>query len=278
MGGLKKHMKVTWITFLIGSLALAGFPLTSGFFSKDEILWYTVMGNTNLSWMLWIIGAITAALTAFYTFRLVGLTFLGKERFDPEKVHPHESPLSMTAPLMVLAALALLGGLLGLPEHVVHISNFMHHWLEPVTVAVAKPEGAMGYDMEILFIAISSVIAVVGILIGTAVYRRGPEGGAKLAKLLAPLHAGSYGKWFVDEIYEVFVLLPLAVLSKLAGWFDLAFVDGLVNGVGRAGRQIGVQWRRVQDGQIQTYAVWMAVGVLVLAAFVLVPGFFGLGS
>jgi NADH:ubiquinone oxidoreductase subunit 5 (subunit L)/multisubunit Na+/H+ antiporter MnhA subunit len=74
------------------------------------------------------------------------------------------------------------------------------------------------------------------------------------------------------------VLLPLAVLSKLAGWFDLAFVDGLVNGVGRAGRQIGVQWRRVQDGQIQTYAVWMAVGVLVLAAFVLVPGFFGLGS
>ena len=127
--------------------------------------------------------------------------------------------------------------------------------------------------MEPVFIGISSVIAIVGILIGIAVYKNGPAGGEKMAKLLKPAYVGSYGKWFVDELYEVFVLLPLAILSKLAGWFDLAFVDGLVNGTGRACRGIGERWRKIQDGQIQTYAIWMALGLLVIVLLVVAPSF-----
>ncbi|PIE23163.1 MAG: NADH-quinone oxidoreductase subunit L [Planctomycetota bacterium] len=276
MGGLRKHMKLTWISFLIGSLALAGLPLSSGFFSRSEILWGTVQGRSELSWTLWVIGAITTALTAFYSFRLLAITFLGRERFEEDKLQPQESPKLMTLPLLILAALAILGGLLGLPEQLVQISNFMQHWMEPLSTQVAKPAGAMSNGMEGSFLAISSLIAVLGILIGLALYRNGPAAGERMAKLLRPAYVGSYGKCFIDEIYEVFILLPLAILSKLVACFELGVGNALVNGCGRACAAFRRPWRQNQEGSIQSYAIWMAFGLL-LFLFLIVPSLLGSG-
>ncbi len=271
MGGLRRHMPITWITFLVGGLCLAGFPLTSGFFSKDEILWETVSSGGSAAYALWGLGALTALLTAFYTFRLVSLTFLGKERFDPGEVHPHESPWTMTLPLVILALLGLGGGLMGLPAVFVEDGNWIHHLLSPV-LAEGRPfasEGGHGLDhaQEGLFMVYSSIIAVVGILAGLILYRNGPERMAGLAKTFRPVHVLLAGKWFVDEIYQVCILTPLAALSRFAGWFDLGIVDGLVNGLGRLFQGAGFLVRRVQDGHIQSYAMWMAGTTTVVLAW-----------
>ncbi|MEZ5988498.1 MAG: NADH-quinone oxidoreductase subunit L [Planctomycetota bacterium] len=276
MGGLRRHMPWTHLTFLVGSLCLAGFPLTSGFFSKDEILWKTVEAGSPAAWALWTLGAATAALTAFYTFRLYSLIFLGGERFDAAHVHPHESPRLMTVPLALLAALSLVGGLMGLPAWLVHEGGWMHHWLEPVVMQV-QPLHAAGYEpvdhhAELWFALASGAIAVVGILLGVAAYRRGPalDGRLERSRLTGPAYQLFFGKWFVDEIYELFILAPLALLSRLCAWFDLAVVDGLVNRVGQGFRELGRVNRRVQDGRLQSYALWMAGGTAVLLAWLVI--------
>jgi len=280
MGGLRKFMPVTWITFLIGSLCLAGFPLTSGFFSTDEILWETARAGTQPALLLWGVGAITALLTAFYSFRLVSLTFLGEPRFVPAEVHPHESPKSMTVPLVILAGLALVGGALGLPQHLLeplgHIPNWIHHYLEPVITSAHPlvPTDGDGHTMstsaEGLFMFYSSIIAVVGILGGYMLFQRGPDRAGVLVAKMRPLHTLVAGKWFVDEIYELFVLAPLAILARAAAWFDLHIVDGLVNGVGSMSRCCAHKTARLHDGHLQTYALWMAAGTAIILGIVVV--------
>jgi NADH-quinone oxidoreductase subunit L len=270
MGGLRKHMKITYVTFLIGGLCLAGFPFTSGFFSKDEILWETVKGGGQIHFLLWGIGALTALMTAFYTFRLVGLTFFGKERFDPEKVHPHESPKFMTIPLMVLATLALLGGLMGLPELIVKDGNWIHHFLSSsVTPLKEGIEGShgLGHESELLFLLLSSLIAIVGIAAGFVLYSKGPSFGQKVARIARPIYVLLAGKWFIDQVYQALVLTPLFLLSKLAALFDLLVVDGLVNMVGGLAFSLGRIVRRLQDGHLQTYALWMAGSTTALIAW-----------
>jgi NADH-quinone oxidoreductase subunit L len=141
MGGLRRHMPQTFLTFMAGAGALSGLPLLSGYFSKDEIL-ATTFASGGVFLVLWGVGLVTAALTAYYTWRMVALTFFGPERFDHHHVHPHESPAVMTVPLMVLAVLSVVGGLIGLPivlQELFHVPNFMHQWLEPVIAAVARP-------------------------------------------------------------------------------------------------------------------------------------------
>jgi len=278
MGGLSKHMKVTFLTFLVGSLALAGFPLTAGFFSKDEILFETVESGVSLAGiplghLLWGVGAITAFLTAFYTFRLFALVFCGKERFDHHEVHPHESPLVMTVPLMILAVGAALAGFLGLPHALGHswIGEFLAPIQHEVTWHGAPHGGEPGpgaTQTEVLFMAISSVIAVVGIALGFFFYRAGPERGEAIRQRLAGGHAILFGKYFVDEIYEALILAPLGFLSRISARFDLGVIDGIVNGVGRACAGLGRSVNRSQDGHLQTYGMWLAGGAVVMVGMV----------
>ena len=158
---------------------------------------------------------------------------------------------------------------MGLPEGVLHVPNWMHHSLEPV-LAVAHPfrvgEG-LGHSAELIFMIISSLIAIVGIAAGVYLYRNGPDRAAVLAKPFRPVYVLLAGKWFVDEIYEIFILLPLALISKLSAWFDLGFVDGIVNGAGRTARGAGRLQSKLQSGHIQTYALWMAGGLLLILSF-----------
>jgi NADH-quinone oxidoreductase subunit L len=236
-----------------------------------------VRGGTWLAKALWAAGALTALLTAFYTFRLVALTFFGEPRFDPREVHPHESPPVMTAPLAILAVLALVGGMLGLPEVVAPDVNFLHHWLAPV-VAKAAPLAALGgppgeghglgHSAELTFMIYSAIIAVVGIVAGFLLYRRGPQRMTRLAEALRPVHVLLYGKWFVDEVYELLVLAPLAMLARAAAWFDRRVVDGAVDGVATVAQRVGRGVRQMHDGHLQTYALWMAGGTAVLVAIV----------
>ena len=274
MGGLRKFMPVTFITFLIGSLALAGFPFTSGFFSKDEILWKTVEGNTGMAWTLWIVAVVTALLTAIYTFRLFTLVFLGKSRFDEEKVQPHESSWIMTGPLVVLALLALVGGLLGIPAWMASDANWIHHQVGAVTAHV-EPLGGHGitpvdHNNEIWFALFSGLLAVFGIFVGWALYKNGPAREERMAEKRNPIWVLFFGKWFVDEIYDFLILKPMALLSKGLAWFDVHLVDGLVNAVGKGCQELGGLVRRLQDGRMQTYALWMAGGAAVVLAYLIV--------
>jgi NADH-quinone oxidoreductase subunit L len=277
MGGLGRHMKITGATFLLGSLALAGFPLTSGFFSKDEILFETVtsgitLGGVPLGSVLWGVGAVTALLTAFYTFRLYALVFCGKERFDHHEVHPHESPLVMTLPLMILAVGALFAGFLGIPHAFGH--SWIGEFLQPIRHQVHWPgeahagEAAHATQTEILFMAISSGIAVLGIALGFLCYRRGPERGEAIAQRLPAPYALLQGKYFIDEIYHAVVLEPLRLLSRLSARFDLGVIDALVDGVGRACAGLGRSVNRGQDGHLQTYGLWLTGGAVVMVGMV----------
>ena len=268
MGGLKKYMPITYLTFLAGAFSLAGMPPFSGFFSKDEILWQTVRFGDPFHVALYALGALTAVFTAFYTFRMVSLTFLGKERFDPEQVHPHESPPTMTIPLVVLAILATVGGFLGLPHVFGHL-NLIGPFVERSTAALEE-SGGLGHGAEWIFLLVGVGCALLGILPGWALYKAGPGWGERMARRLRPLHLLSYGKFFVDEIYAFLVVAPLRLFSLACALFDLAVVDGLVNGTARRCDEAGGAVNKVQDGKVSTYAAWFAAGALVLGIIVLV--------
>jgi NADH-quinone oxidoreductase subunit L len=272
MGALRRAMPVTAVTFLLGSLALAGFPLTSGFFSKDEILWETVSGAPSFPRLLWAIGAATSLLTAFYTARLFALAFLGTPRFDAAHVHPHESPPVMTLPLVVLAVGAVFAGWLGIPHVFAHDANWIGRFLAPsLAAARSLHAGGEGHAPagEGFFMAVSSVIAITGLAAGALLYARGPERGEALLARTGPVYGLLAGKYWVDEIYEVLVLRPLGALASLAARFDLQVVDGLVNLTGRAFAGIGRTVNRLQDGHLQTYGIWIAGGAVGLVAIVL---------
>ena len=272
MGGLAKKMPVTCLTFLVGALCLAGFPFTSGFFSKDEILWETVKSGSMASWTLWGIAAMTAGLTAFYSFRLFTLTFFGSARYDSRHVHPHESPKLMTLPLVVLAVLAAGGGILGLSPVLTGEAGWMHRNLEGV-VASAQPflsaeAVELDHHLEFRFLIISSLIAVFGVACGFLLYRKGPALAGRLARPLTPLHICLAGKFFIDELYEVLILTPLAMLSRLAGHFDVKVVDGVVNRTAGGMRELATVLKQIQNGRLQSYALWLAGGSAAILAFV----------
>jgi NADH-quinone oxidoreductase subunit L len=271
MGGLREKLPITYRTFLIGAAALAGFPLLSGFFSKDEILWFTWQRSP----LLWLVGILTALLTAIYSFRIVFLPFwgeyrggeVGKKRSKAKHgaeqggVHVHESPRVMTTPLMILAVLALLGGLLGLPR-----LSLIEGWLEPVFHAAAKPHGAL----EFVFLLISAAVALAGIYLAYRAYVADPEWPARLRERFALLHQLVSHKYYVDEIYTAVIVNPL---RDLAGWFanvgDGRIIEGLVNGLAAAIGLSGEQVRRTQTGLVGTYAFSLLVGAVALLGYFL---------
>lgn len=284
MGGLKKAMPITFITFLVSTIAIAGIPGFSGFFSKDEILWQAFSnpyhGTTNA--VLWGIGAIAACFTAFYMFRLVFMTFYGECRINAKvKNHLHESPLVITIPLMVLGFLAVVGGYIGLPKVIGDllggIPNYFEHWLEPVfeqanhySATYAHQGGHHSHALEWGLMGLSVVIAVVGITIAFTLYIKNTELPKKFTAAFPGLHRAVYNKWYVDELYDYVFVNPCKAFGRFL-WkgFDVLVIDGIVNGVANVVMAFSGIFRYLQSGLIYNYAFSMAFGVVVILGYYL---------
>jgi NADH-quinone oxidoreductase subunit L len=266
MGGLRRYMPVTAMTFVVAWLAIAGiFPL-AGFWSKDEILAAAWVRN---DYALWLVGAVTALLTAVYMTRQVRLVFYGNERWkQPGKATPHESPATMTVPLVILAGLTVVGGALNLPRH---SWELLTRWLEPVFAGV--PEVTQTFTVGFLLSTVAVIIAVAGILVATSLYRRGLTGPDPLPAKLGPLAALSERAWGVDAVYAKLVDGPGRQTAEvLAGGFDQGVVDGAVNGVAAAVAFFGRSLRRVQTGFVRNYALALFTGGTAVLFFILVRG------
>ncbi|MFZ5434038.1 MAG: proton-conducting transporter membrane subunit, partial [Calditrichota bacterium] len=268
MGGLKDKMPVTYRTFLIGTLAIAGVPGLAGFFSKDEILWKTFEGG---HYVLWIIGVVAAFCTAFYMFRLLYLTFFGKFRGSKAaEHHVHESPKTMTWPLMILAGLSVIGGYVGLP-HALGGHNWFGQWLDPVIHTTHEThEMAAHADLSTEYgvMLLSVFVALAGIYLAFLWYMK----KSNLVKTLGEtgMHSLLENKYWVDQIYDTAISKPLVRGSELlAQYFDVGTIDGLVNGIASFFSAVGGVVRRVQTGVVQNYALFMGLGLLaILTTFV----------
>ncbi len=288
MGALRKHMKYTWATFFVASLAIAGVPPLAGFFSKDEILWLTfnahIGGPEWLPMALWGTAFLAAGMTAFYVFRAVFLTFHGEDRVSDEaKHHLHESPPTMTIPLVVLAAGAVLVGFLGVPQ-ILGGSNLFHEFLAPVfgggqgaghgaehalgaianSSIAASGETTAGHTTEIVLMVLSVLVGIVGILVAVVLYLRKPGIPGMITQKLGAFYTLVYNKYFIDEIYERTLVRPGYWISdKLFFKFvDTGIIEGIVNGLGITARLVGATVRLAQSGVVRTYAFFFLIGFL----------------
>jgi NADH-quinone oxidoreductase subunit L len=322
MGGLKKKMPIKYVTFLIGTLAISGVPLTSGFLSKDGLLAGTwAFGNLTGHYLIPIIGFVVAGMTAFYMFRLVLMTFHGEPRNQHKYDHAHESPKLMTIPLIILASLSIF--IFYTPNPTAPKDGWFYNWIE--TPATVVPEDARfefmkseshatsnhevhgnGSESSVVThsemyehemhnvhypaMILSIILAGLGILLAFLMYEWKKIDPDKLAEKLKPLHKLSYNKWYVDEIYSMLFIERLLDLSrfiswfdativdgivnysatftrgvaKLSGWFDTYVVDGLVNFTAFVSGFIGLSFRKIQTGKVQTYLVYVVFSVLII--------------
>jgi NADH-quinone oxidoreductase subunit L len=258
MGGLKDKLPVTYWTFVVGSLALAGFPLTSGFFSKDDLL-ISAWSAGPLGQCLTILGLVTALMTAFYSFRLVFVTFWGPSHVDPHHAgHIHESPKTMTLPLIILAMLSIVTGYLGIPE-------FLGPMFEAHAGGAAHEEG-----VGISIMVVATAMGLIGIAGAYYVYVLNPTLPDRFARQWQLLYRASLNKWYVDEAYDRTIVRPtLYAATELWKRVDVNVVDGAVNGVARAIAWGGWLLRLMQSGQAQHYALGMALGAVVLVTMFL---------
>jgi NADH-quinone oxidoreductase subunit L len=278
MGGLKKHLPITFTTMFIATLAIAGIPGLSGFFSKDEILW-KAFSSPHGSVLLWAIGALAAGITAFYMFRLVFLTFFGASRMEPQvEKHVHESPFSMTVPLMLLAVLSLVGGWIGMPALIgdlFHLPNHFEAWLAPVfghgAEGAAHGGGHAPVALEWGLMAASVGVALCGIALAYVLYRVRTDQPKKIAESVPGLYDWVSHKYYVDEIYDLLIVRRI-VNGSIWLWqaFDAAFIDGIVNGVAATVRGAGDRLRRVQTGMVGSYAFSLLLGAIVIVGYFLV--------
>ena len=263
MGSLKDRIKVTYAVFVIGSLALAGIVPFAGFFSKDEILW-SVYNAGTLGKALWLAGIAGAIMTAFYSFRLIFLTFFGTSRMDHEvEHHVHESPKVMTIPLMILAFFSVTIGFLGMP--LVQHGNRFAEFLAPV-FPPAVHEGEGGHGLEIMLMVFSVLVAAAGIVFAWVMYVKDTSIPGRLAEKYRGVYTLLLNKYKVDELYNyLFVDGLVHKLAKvLHGIGDVKIVDGAVNGVARLIGRTSDQGRRLQTGFVQEYAFSMGLGLVVL--------------
>ncbi len=321
MGGLRKYMPITWLTMCAGWLAICGIPIWAGFFSKDEILWKTWSGHIpgvspGFNKALWFVGAVTALLTAVYMTRLMVMTFWGTERFrDQHREHhhehdhghepqPHESPLSMTIPLVVLALLSTFGGLVGVPYALSsltggHPENYFERTLEPIVSEVpgtaaseieASPElhwqspppqpvdgrpavgpartasesRAIPSQEEITQERLFTLISVLIALTGISI------GWFMFRNQpLRQMPRLLENKYYVDEIYDASIIQPILVVSREGLWkiFDLGVIDGLVHGLGRTVVNFGKQVRYMQIGFVRVYAAIILAGAIIIVGY-----------
>ena len=276
MGGLRKKMPITWATFGISCLAISGLPFFSGFFSKDEILWWT-FASTRGNKVIWVIVVVAAFMTAFYMFRCLYMTFYGEQKTNPKaKDHVHESPWVITLPLVVLAGLATVGGLIGIPHaiDIAHVGNKLNAFLAPVfhhSQELYKIEAHGSASTEIILMVFSVAIALAGIGFATVMYMKDPSLPGKFTAKFPTLHRVVFNKWYVDEIYDTLFVNSTKKLGIFC-WkgFDVKVVDGIVNGIAKLVGALSSVLRYTQSGLFTNYALTMVLGtVVMLAIFIL---------
>ena len=295
MGGLKKDLPITFWTFVIASLAIAGFPGLAGFFSKDEILFETFAEGHTL---LWVVAALTSLLTATYMFRLVYLTFAGTRRHDApaaEELHHHDSashqhapaashqhhpgshlhdaPPAMALALILLAAGSIAAGYIGIP-HALGGHNTLGAWLEPAFGVLEAAGGERVADeagLEMTLMAVSSLIAILGIAVATAIWLRKRQVADTMARTFAPIYRLLLNKYYVDELYDAAIVQPIKIVSQQGLWrgFDVRIIDGAVNGTGALVSGGSAVLRRWQTGSVRAYAGSLFVGVIVVLGYYL---------
>jgi NADH-quinone oxidoreductase subunit L len=294
MGGLRKRIPITFWTMSAGVFAISGFPGFSGFFSKDEILYRTFASPNPLGKLLWAVGVLTAAMTAFYMFRLWFKTFFGAERFDEhdlghahtgEDEHDegqaanahgvHESPWIMLAPLVILAVLAVAGGWVGIPA-ALGGSNHFEHFLDPVFSAYGHPDHALnvdqvGFGTERILAVVSTLAAFAGIGLAWLLYYKKPGSATALARKAKPIYSLVEHKYWVDEIYHAVFVTGLLVATRTALGFivDRVIVGGVASVLTGATSTASNGVRRMQSGNIRSYAGWLALGAAAVIAVVL---------
>jgi NADH-quinone oxidoreductase subunit L len=257
MGGLAKRIPITFWTFAIATAAIAGIPPLAGFFSKDEILWFAFASSSGGSPVLWAVMAATALMTAFYMFRLLWLVFLTPSRMDPEvEHHVHESPLSMTGVLMILAVLSAVGGFFALP-----------HFLEPLLPLPKTPDALHHFEMPLLVLSV--VIAAAGLTGAWLVFGKGLDKATGIAQRHASMHRTLSNKYFVDEAYELFIGRPLTWISE---WVflrlgDRILLDGSLNGMARLAQRAAGVLGRVQTGSLHRYVFFVLLGSIAALAW-----------
>ena len=278
MGGLKKHMPITFWTMFLATLAIAGIPGFSGFFSKDEILWQAFSSPYGGYW-LWLIGAIAAGITTFYMFRLIFMTFFGNLRADKEIAHHvHESPKVMTIPLILLAVLAVIGGYVGIPA-LLGGSNHFEHFLHPVFEQSSNIREAFfshsasetNHEMEKTLMGIVLLISFVSIGFAYLLYVKKTDIPDSIANRLGLIYKAVFNKYYVDELYDFLIVRPIHKLSDLVLWkvVDVKIVDGAVNGTGFLVRTTSKYLRNIQTGFVQNYALVFVLGVVVILFFII---------
>ena len=268
MGGLRRKLPITWGTMLVATLAISGMPPFSGFFSKDLVLESAY--TSGHSWM-WLMGVITAGLTAFYMFRLIFLTFHGESRVAPDRApHIHEAPSTMTTPLMVLAVFAAIGGFVGMRDGFLWGDAFKR-CLAPVFAgtAMARPVGISGGIGAALLSLIAVAAGLIGIVLAWMFYLRDPGLPERLAERMRGLYGILTHKYYVDEIYDLIVTRPLfwGSTNVLQRGVDSFIIDGVVDGTGIGVEESGQGLRKVETGNVQHYALAYLVGVLMIAAY-----------
>ncbi len=270
MGGLKKYLPYTFFTYLFGTLAIAGIFPFAGFFSKDEILYLSFMKHP----IFWTVGAVAALMTSFYMFRSVYMTFYGDSRMDPHvESHVHESPPVMTIPLVILAILSLVGGLVGMP--IIEGGHKFGEFLAPVFAQAngilshgGAHHGAHDLTLELVLMAVSLAIAVIGLLVARWMYLQDPQVPDRVIARFKGWHELVYNKYWVDELYDALFVNSIVRFSRFL-WrsFDAQVIDGAVNLTGWVTRSVGSGMRYLQSGLIKDYALSILVGALVILGY-----------
>jgi NADH-quinone oxidoreductase subunit L len=271
MGGLRKKIPWTYGTMLMATLAIAGAPGFSGFFSKDDIL--GSIGTSTGGQILWIVGVVTAGLTAFYMFRLLFLAFHGAPRYDEHAVHVHESPKAMLVPLVVLAILSVIGGCWAAPELFGGL-NYFDRFLSPVFAASGTVLEEMSRAFVLGRMAVAVGFALVGFLVAWWMYIRRTNAAARVGESRSGIYRLLAGKYFIDELYAAVIVRPLVWISRVVLWHgvDEGAIDGTVNGVGQSAQVGGGILRRIYSGNTRSYATWVVLGAALLVTFLLWMG------
>ncbi|GAB3198419.1 NADH-quinone oxidoreductase subunit L [Pontibacter aydingkolensis] len=268
MGGLRKYLPITFITFLIGTLAIAGIPPFAGFFSKDELLAHVWEHNK----VLWGLGMLASFMTSFYMFRLVFLTFFGTFRgTESQRSHLHESPMSMTIPLIVLAIPSTIGGFLGIPAVFGENMHVLQNYLAPIygyaQVANAAAVAPIHIDhaTEWMLMGISVAVAVIAATIAYVMYVSKKTVPVAEGSKLSPIHNLIYNKYYIDELYDTVIVRPVMWMSSAFHRFlDVLVVDGIVNGFGKFVMQSGRSMRYAQSGAIGFYIMVMVFSIVLI--------------
>lgn len=268
MGGLKKYLPITYKTFFIAALAISGVPFFSGFFSKDEILWKAF---SNGSFTLWLMGIIGAAMTAFYMFRLVTLTFEGKSRFDEHKFHPHESPKVMTTPLIILAILSAVGGFVAIPHalDIFHFGNKFDEFLNPIFSTASFKLRQIEHGSlwtEYLLMITSSSIAIGAIFLARNFYLNKIDFVNSISLKFKKSYNILLNKYFVDEAYEATIIKPISRVSDkfLYQIIDVKVIDNFLNFSAKFIDWLSSVLVKIQSGVVQDYAVVFVFGIVIL--------------